>query len=162
MPGTTQTQWWSQLIGESRSPTRAAVSRPSIACPARSSWAATSRPTTVTITTRTTQGTVPASMDPASRVAIARIDWLPVQPTNPVRPSWMNRPLNHQSFESRGRIRKPSATVNTKLPVVTAAAHHFLVSSRYGMKTSGVSLIRPRARWRCPSTDGCRAGAGPR
>ena len=58
MAGTTQTQWWSQLIGESSSPTSAAVSRPSIACPARSSWAATSRPTTVTIKARITQGLI--------------------------------------------------------------------------------------------------------
>ena len=68
-------------------------------------------------------------------------DWLPAQPTNPVRPPWTNRPPNHHFTESAGRITKPSSTVTAKPAQAMAAWRNFLASSRYGMKMSGTSLM---------------------
>src|ERR1700743_1518361 len=46
MPGTTHTQWWSQLIGESSRPTSAVARMASMVCPARSSRTALATPIT--------------------------------------------------------------------------------------------------------------------
>ncbi len=70
-----------------------------------------------------------------------RNDWFPSQPTNPVRLPWPNNPPSHHFAESPGRTTNPSRTVTAKAPDATAAWRNLLVSSRYGMKINGTSLI---------------------
>jgi hypothetical protein len=130
MPGTTHTQWWSQLIGEIRSPVRAVISTASISCPARYSSAAAARPNTATTTARTSHGTVAPGTLPASRMIKPRSDWLPPQPGNPLRPSRMNSPLNQNSAELDGVAAKPTATVPAKPASARKACRNLRVSSR--------------------------------
>jgi hypothetical protein len=68
-------------------------------------------------TAAASHGSCPAATDPAKRVMIARSDWLPAQPMNPVRlPSDRIRPCSHHSDESCGRTANPTATV-TRNPI---------------------------------------------
>ncbi len=81
------------------------------------------------------------AMLPANRVSRPRSDWLPSQPVNPVRPPWKNRPPNHHLDESGPWMANPSSTVNANAAVATAACRNLRANSRYGMKTSGTSLM---------------------
>ena len=69
-------------------------------------------------------------MLPASLVIRPSSDWLPAQPTNPVRPLWANSPPNHHLSESPGRITKPSSTLTTNPASASAAWRNFLATSR--------------------------------
>ena len=69
-------------------------------------------------------------------------DCSPAQPANPVRfPSEITAPCSHHLDESCGRMTKPTRTVPRKPATQPAASRHFLATSRYGMKMSGVSLM---------------------
>ena len=99
-------------------------------------------PRTTATRAAASQGLVPALMDPANRVMIARSDWLPAQPVNPVLlPSEKTSPCSHHLDESPGRIANPMRTVARKPATVMAASLNRFVSSRYGTKISGTSLI---------------------
>jgi hypothetical protein len=72
----------------------------------------------------------------------ARSDWLPAQPMKPARlPSEANMPCSHHRDESCGRTANPSATVAAKPATVAPASRNRRVTSRYGTKISGTSLI---------------------
>jgi len=72
-------------------------------------------------------------------------DWLPFQNTFPARLPWRNSPENQNLPESAGSTQNPMATVTAKTRLATPACRYRRVTSRYGMKISGVSLI-PAAR----------------
>ena len=64
------------------------------------------------------------------------------QPVNPVLlPSEKTIPCSHHLDESCGRMTNPTPAVARKPATVMAASRNLLVSSRYGMKISGTSLI---------------------
>ncbi len=139
--GAVQTQWWSQLIGESSRPVSAAPSRPATWYPARSRIAAQAMPAIPTTTATAIHSVCELAMLPTSRVMRPRSDWLPSQPVNPVRPPCMNRPPNHHLTESPRCSAKPSSTVNAKAPDAMKACRNLRAKNRYGMKTSGTSLM---------------------
>src|SRR6202020_640096 len=102
---------------------------PGSGCPARSSTAAQASPATaVTSATASHTGSAPATL-PASLVSRARSDWLPSQPTKPVRPPLKNKPPSHHRAESAGATTKPAATVAANAAPATAAARDPLGSS---------------------------------
>src|ERR1700744_1399193 len=103
--------------------------------------AARTRPTTPQITAATAHSLLDPLMLPDSRAIRPRSDWLPDHAVNPVRPPWKNKPWNHHLTEAWRWTMKPTSTVNTNPAVATPAWGYFRASSRYGMNTSGVSLM---------------------
>ena len=83
-------------------------------------------------------GTVDAAGEPGDE-PVERL--VAAQPVKPVRPPWKNKPWNHHSPESLGRMTKPSSTVKANPAQAIAACRNFLASSRYGIRISGTSLI---------------------
>jgi hypothetical protein len=129
-PGATQTQWWSQLIGETSSPVSAVTSSAGTSWPAWASSAAAAIPRARATAAATAQYGVPAAMLPASRVMTARSDWLPAHPVKPVRSPLRNTPCSHQVAESAGSTAKPIATVAPNPARHATASRNRRVASR--------------------------------
>ena len=141
-PGTIHTQWWSQLIGETSSPVSAQVSSPDHAVPGPVEQRRAHQPGDHDRRVGRQPGRLRAhARCRSSRVMIAGSDWFPSQPTNPVRLPETNSPPSQNFLESAGSTAKPSRTVSTNVPDATAAWRNLRVSSRYGMKISGTSLM---------------------
>ena len=62
-----------------------------------------------------------AAILPASLVMSACRDWLPSQPTKPVRLPCTNSPPSHQSRESAGSTAAPIPAVTANVPAATPA-----------------------------------------
>ena len=140
-PGAIHTQWWSQLIGETRSPVSAHVISPSNVRPARCSSTAAASPSRPTAMPATSHNASPCETAPASRVRKPRSDWLLSTPTNPVRPACQKYACSHHFADACGNAANPATTVTANTPTATAAARNRLVSTRYAMKINGTSLI---------------------
>ncbi len=103
IPGATQTQWWSQLSGDTSRPVRAQASMAGTGCRARYSSAAATSPAIAIRMAAAIQGTVPSETLPASRVSTPRSDWLPLVPRKTIRLAFRNSPCAQYVPESRGR-----------------------------------------------------------
>ena len=109
--------------------------------PARSISAAQITPAIRTAASTASHVGCARSTLPVSRVTSAGSDWLPSQPTNPVRWPWANSPVSQYLLESAGSTANPIRNVAANVPVATAACRNLRVSTRYGMKISGIRSI---------------------
>src|SRR6185437_8003346 len=129
-PGATQTQWWSQLIGETSSAVSAQPVSPANARPRRCRTTAAARPARPATAATASQGHCAHATEPASLVSAPRSDWLGWPPTKPVRPAWAKAPPSHQVNEADGNAAQPMSTVAANAPAATAACRGRLVSRR--------------------------------
>ena len=84
---------------------------------------------------------VAAATPPASRESMPSRDWLATNPTKPVRPARRKTPPSHHWDDAAGSAAQPAVTVTANVARHTAACRHRPVSTRYGRKMSGTSLI---------------------
>jgi len=143
--GATHTQWWSQLTGDTSSPVSAQVSQPYTGWPARCRRTAVTRPAAPARAAAASHHHRPPARLADSRVNMPRSDWFARNPTNPVRPARRKSAPNHHCHDACGSAAKPTPARTANATAAVAAWRNRRVSTRYGMKISGTSLI-PAAR----------------
>jgi hypothetical protein len=140
VPGSTQTQWWLQEIGETSTPTSPTSPTAANSRPERCVAAATHSPNAATTNPTASHGSRAGSAPCRTRVKNPFSDWFPTYGTPPTCSGRHHSRVQNRT-ESPGSSTHPSPAVAANEASAVPAARRRPVNHRCTAKIAGVSLI---------------------